>query len=172
MRMRNWFAGASVLGVLVAGCGGDTAGSAGAPNACGGDGSLRYQDAALAPTAPCGPCGDGVIVCASPNALVCVGASPASACADASEAGRDGSADAGPRDATIAADGMVEDGAVDGRGASTADGATADASASDVSATDGGSAETSVADVVNTDVVLCFSDTIAKTRDSISSNSK
>ncbi len=49
-------------------------------NACGGPGPLLFDGGSVSPGASCGPCSDGVIVCASPTLLGCVGARPASAC--------------------------------------------------------------------------------------------
>lgn len=51
-----------------------------APNACGGQGALAYDGGAGTPGASCGPCSDGVVVCASPTLLACAGPRPASEC--------------------------------------------------------------------------------------------
>ena len=65
-------------------------------NACGGDQALTFGGKPASPADPCGPCRDGALVCADPNLLACVGALPASACADASspaDAGMDATRD-------------------------------------------------------------------------------
>ena len=60
---------------------------ANATNACGGSGNLVWHGevSSARPGDACGPCSDGAILCASPNVIACVGASPAKACADAGE---------------------------------------------------------------------------------------
>src|SRR6266567_5515139 len=71
---------ASVLLVLVAlGCGesnsppGNSAADAAKPNACGGELSLTFLGRPASPSDPCGACVNGALVCASPNALACLG---------------------------------------------------------------------------------------------------
>jgi len=51
-------------------------------NGCGGSGVLTLKGGLAVPGAPCGPCGDGVVVCASREAVVCLGAGDASACSE------------------------------------------------------------------------------------------
>lgn len=91
VRLRISFA---VLGVVVAACGGVTAlgpgdggteispdGTSGT-NACGGTAALSFEGGDAAPGDPCGPCGDGVLACATSDALTCAGGRPASACSE------------------------------------------------------------------------------------------
>ena len=131
-------------------------------NVCGGMAALVYQGGAAAPADPCGPCGDGVLVCASPNLVACAGALPASVCADAAvlvdsgdasdatdsadgtvtEAGGDTPNDGGARDAAedAAADASFAwptcSGAADGGDAAASDAAVVDGAASDGAADD------------------------------------
>jgi len=50
-------------------------------NACGGTQPLSYMQSAATPGQECGPCQDGVLLCASPDTLACIGASPRASCA-------------------------------------------------------------------------------------------
>lgn len=102
-----------MVSILVASCscgggveraadtGGDAAYAAGL-NACGGADPLIYQGQAAAPADACGPCFDGVLVCATANLLACAGARAASSCADSSAGTEDATTESGPIDAAIA----------------------------------------------------------------------
>jgi hypothetical protein len=71
-------------------------GSAPTTNACGGTAKLEHEGELGEPATPCGPCGDGILICASPNALVCLDASPGSRCSGNGGAdGEGGAVDAG-----------------------------------------------------------------------------
>jgi hypothetical protein len=65
--------------------GGDAAScpEAGVMNACGGSRELVLDGAPAHAGDACGPCNDGTVVCAGPDALVCVGAHDGAACGDA-----------------------------------------------------------------------------------------
>jgi len=75
--------------VLAAACGGDDAAPVENPqdvrtdakNACGGERPLAFLSRPASPGDPCGACGAGALVCATPDMLVCIGNSDAS-CAD------------------------------------------------------------------------------------------
>jgi hypothetical protein len=155
---------ASIGGLLLLSCGGtagpiatgtrDDAGDAGggsdataeAPmaNACGGVDALVYQGRAAAPADPCGPCLDGVLVCATPDLLACAGSRPASTCPEASSPTIQfdaNAADDSAGDSTVGDAGSDGDATSAGTGDAAADagadpGAQADADAASVVAVD------------------------------------
>lgn len=103
-----------------AGDGGEAGFDATAQNACGGFDALTYRGSRASPADPCGPCLDGVLVCAAANLLACSGARAASACPDASSdtgveaafadsAAAEGATDAAPTDAADTSDGGSAD---------------------------------------------------------------
>ncbi len=132
-----------VLGAFLLSCGGTAIGPTGnteggldsfAANGCGGFGPLAFNGSPGAPADPCGPCLDGVLVCATPNLLACAGARLAAACPDASSPATD--AEAGLSD--DASDATVEDAGADSD-ATSAGGADADATSVVTDASDSGS---------------------------------
>jgi hypothetical protein len=71
--------------LLAVHCGGDDTAPtqpqdarADAKNACGGDRALIFSNRAVSPGDPCGACATGVLICATPDALVCIGGADAS----------------------------------------------------------------------------------------------
>jgi hypothetical protein len=118
--MKGALASLSAAAIALAACGGVNASTSSSeerdgadePNACGGSALLSFDGGAAAPGDPCGPCRDGALVCASPNLLACVGALPASVCADA--ATRDATfADGTPEhDASMGADASMGEASV------------------------------------------------------------
>lgn len=106
-------------------------------NACGGTAVLSFDGGAAAPADPCGPCRDGVLVCATPNLLACAGARPASTCPDAGAPVDATVPDAAPHDASTAdetsADASSGEASTGGDDGSSDDGTTVDAAPYDAS---------------------------------------
>jgi hypothetical protein len=90
-------------------CVGTTDGSCpegGTTNLCGGRGPLTLDRVPSAPGQPCGPCRDGMTICAALEILACVGAGSSSVCRDAGadvavDASSDSYRDSPPSDAQL-----------------------------------------------------------------------
>ena len=55
----------------------------GTTNLCGGRAALTLDGMPATPGQPCGPCRNGMTICASPEVVACLGAGPTTACRDA-----------------------------------------------------------------------------------------